>query len=117
MVLQRLDQPVEMAKRKLPYLSANETNYLAFGLATEEYHNELYEQLKSIHGENLDYKKFDNQFFIGEKGEKKDRPWKGHPNEVSINTHVRNQIHHSADNGLPSEEDIRASIERMRSYL
>lgn len=117
MVLQRLDQPVEMAKRKLPYLSANETNYLAFGLATEEYHNELYEKLKSIHGENLDYKKFDNQFFIGEKGEKKDRPWKGHPNEVSINTHVRNQIHHSADNGLPSEEDIRASIERMRSYL
>lgn len=117
MVLQRQDHPVEMAARKLPYLSANETNYLAFGLATEEYHNELYEQLKCIHGEELGIKAFDTQFFVGEKGEVKDRPWKGNPNEVSIHTHVRNQIHHSADNGLPSEEDIRKSIERMRSYL
>ena len=117
MVLQRQDQPVEMAERKLPYLSANETNYLAFGLVTEEYHNELYEHLKSAHGEALDYKKFDTQFFIGEKGEAKDRPWRGHPNEVSIHTHVRNQIHHSADNGFPSEADLRISIVKMRSYL
>ena len=117
MVLQRQDHPVEMAERKLPYLSANETNYLAFGLATEEYHNELYEHLKSVHGETLDYKKFDTQFFVGEKGEAKDMPWRGHPNEVSIHTHVRNQIHHSADNGFPSETDIRISIEKMRSYL
>ncbi len=117
MVLQRQDKPVEMAERKLPYISANETNYLAFGLATEEYHNELYEHLKSLHGEELDYKKFDYQYFIAEKGEVKDRPWKGHPNEVSINTHVRNQIHHSADNGFPSEEDLRLSIEKMRSYI
>ena len=117
MVLQKQDQPAEMAERKLPYLSANETNYLAFGLVTEEYHNELYEQLKSLHGEELDYKRFDNKFFVEEKGEAKDRPWKGHPNEVSINTHVRNQIHHTADNGMPSEEDIRESIERMRCYF
>ena len=117
MVLQRQDQPVEIAERKLPYLSANETNYLAFGLVTEEYHNELYEHLKSVHGEALDYKKFDTQFFIGEKGEAKDRPWRGHPNEVSIHTHVRNQIHHSADNGFSSEADLRISIVKMRSYL
>ena len=70
-----------------------------------------------FHGEELGIKAFDTQFFVGEKGEVKDRPWKGNPNEVSIHTHVRNQIHHSADNGLPSEEDIRKSIERMRSYL
>ena len=117
MVLQRQSHPIEMAERKLPYLSANETNYLAFGLATEEYHNELYEQLKSMYGEELEYKRFDNEFFVGEKGEAKDRPWRGHPNEVSIHTHVRNQIHHSADNGFPLEEDIRASIERMRNYF
>lgn len=29
---------------KLSYLSSNEINYIAFGLATEEYHNELYEE-------------------------------------------------------------------------
>ena len=30
------------------YISANETNFLAFNLATEEYHNELYEKLAKI---------------------------------------------------------------------
>lgn len=36
---------VKMQDRKLPYISVNETNYLAFNLVSEEYHNELYEEL------------------------------------------------------------------------
>lgn len=117
MILQGLNQPTEMEVRKLPYLSANETNYLAFGLATAEYHNELYELLKSIHGEEKNYKQFDNEFFIQEKGEKKDSPWKKVQNEVSLNTYVRNQIHHTAENGSPLEKDLKESIDRMRGYL
>lgn len=31
----------KIGEKKLPYNSANEINYLAFGLSTEEYHNEL----------------------------------------------------------------------------
>lgn len=54
----------EIEKRVLPYISANETNFLAFNLATEEYHNELYEELKSINGVNKDYKPFDNDLFV-----------------------------------------------------
>lgn len=103
--------------RKLTYISSNETNYLAFNLATEEYHNELYEQLKYINGTTPDYKSFDNQFFINTKGEKKNYPWKGHQNEVSLHTFIRNQIHHRAENGVANYDDLKKSIEIMRTYI
>jgi len=61
-------------KRLLPYLSSNEINYLAFELPTEEYHNELYEELKSTKWESISITKFDDEFFIKEKGEQKDFP-------------------------------------------
>lgn len=48
--------------RKLSYISSNETNYLAFNLATEEYHNELYEELFYQHATSSKIKDFDNQF-------------------------------------------------------
>lgn len=117
MILRHKEQPVAMEERKLPYLSANETNYLAFGLATEEYHNELYEYLKSMHGDTLAIKDFDRDFFIQEKSEAKTSPWRGYPNEVSIHTFLRNQIHHSADNGNPDPADLKASIIKMRLFI
>lgn len=103
--------------RKLTYISSNETNYLAFNLPTEEYHNELYEELKDQYGQGLTIKDFDNQFFISNKGENKNYPWKGHANEVSIHTFIRNQIHHRAENGIATLSDLENSIELMRSYL
>lgn len=101
----------------LPYVSANEVNFIAFKLATEEYHNELYEQLKLIRGEEKKIKPFDNDFFVTEKNEAKDSPWMGHQNEVSIHTFLRNQIHHQAENGKAEYEKIKSSIEKMRQYL
>jgi AAA15 family ATPase/GTPase len=106
-----------MKERNLPYYSSNETNYLAFGLATEEYHNELYEHLKNLYGENLGIKVFDNVFFVQKEGEPQDFPWKGHPNEISIHTFIRNQIHHSSDNGKPDIKQLKQSIEKMRSFI
>ncbi len=38
---------LELESRVLPYLSANEINYIAFGLPTEEYHNELYNEIEN----------------------------------------------------------------------
>ena len=102
---------------KLSYLSSNEINYIAFGLATEEYHNELYEELKNLYGCNLSIKDFDNQFFINTKGELKKYHWKNNPNEVSIHTFVRNQIHHRKDNGKANYDDLKSSIEFMRTCL
>lgn len=105
-----------VVERKLPYLSANEINYIAFNLATEEYHNELYEGLKDLHGANDPYKIFDNNYFVNEKDEPKDSSWMGHSNEVSKHTFIRNQIHHRADNGVASYEDLLGSIEKLRTF-
>lgn len=107
----------KIGQKKLPYNSANEINYLAFNLATEEYHNELYEEIKNRYGANLGIKDFDNQFFVNNKGEEKAYPWKGNPNEVSLHTYIRNQIHHQADNGKASLMDLEISIKVMRNYL
>lgn len=103
--------------RKLSYISSNETNYLAFNLATEEYHNELYEELFYKYSTSSRIKDFDNQFFVTIKGEPKNYPWMQYPNEVSLHTYVRNQIHHRADNGQASYADLENSIKTMRTYL
>jgi len=110
-------QVSEIEKKVLPYISANEINFLAFNLATEEYHNELYEELKSIHGVNKEYKLFDNDFFISTKGELKNSPWRGNQNEVSVHTFIRNQIHHQKDNGKTEYSNLKGSIEKMRSFF
>ena len=102
---------------KLPYLSSNEINYIAFGMATEEYHNELYEELNRKNSITYNLKKFDNDYFINIKGEQKNYPWKGNQNEISLHTFVRNQIHHRADNGQATYNNLKQSIEFMRSCL
>lgn len=101
----------------LPYVSANEVNYGAFKLATEEYHNELYERLFGLKATSNNIKEFDISFFQMEKNEPKNSPWKGYPNEVSIHTFLRNQIHHQAENGKAEYEQLKLSIEKMREYL
>lgn len=108
---------VYMEGRKLPYVSSSETNYLAFGLATEEYHNELYEELKYMHGEKSGYKDFDDQFFVKTHGESTGYPWKQQQNQVSVHTFIRNQIHHPKENGIPDRENLRSSIERLRTFF
>lgn len=101
----------------LDYISANEVNFVAFGLPTEEYHNELYEQLFKKHASTNSIKPFDIEYFQTAKGESKEYPWKGNPNEVSIHTFLRNQIHHRADNGAPDIKELKESIRSMRSYI
>ena len=116
-ILERTKTFSIIGDRKLSYISSNETNYLAFNLATEEYHNELYEELFYKYSTSSRIKDFDNQFFIATKGEHKNYPWLQYPNEVSLHTYVRNQIHHRADNGQASYADLENSIKTMRTYL
>lgn len=108
---------VPLGRRLLAYVSSNEINFLAFDLPTEEYHNELYEELKDQKGANKKIKIFDGDFFVTEKGEAKDSPWLGYPNEVSFHTFIRNQIHHQKDNGKVGIEELKKSIEKMRTFL
>lgn len=106
-----------LADRKLSYISANETNFIAFDLATEEYHNELFEELKYINGDSKALKAFDNDFFVATKNEPKTAPWKGIANEVSEHTFIRNQIHHQKDNGKTPYDRLKGSIEKMRTFF
>ncbi len=123
-VLQKEGDKTEITQiedRLLPYLSANEINYIAFGLPTEEYHNELFEELK-IRDDNartapLNLKDFDTHFFQNDKKESPSYPYNGTANQVSIHTHLRTQIHHRGTAGKPDIEQINQSIEKMRGFL
>ncbi len=107
--------------RLLPYVSANEINFIAYDFATEEYHNELYEELQIRENNKraapLCLKDFDLHFFQKEKGEIADRPYNGSSNQVSIHTHLRTQIHHRGTSGRPDAAEIEASIKKMRTYF
>lgn len=107
----------EFEERKLSYISSNETNYLAFELPTEEYHNELYEELMEKYSSNGKIKTFDNEFFIQQMHECKIYPDHGKENQVSLHTFLRNQIHHRKENGVASVENLKESIKKMRTYL
>ena len=116
-VIQNGQEVSEIEKRVLPYISANETNFLAFNLATEEYHNELFEELKFINGDDKSIKDFDNDFFVTTKSEPKNSSWRGSQNEVSEHTFIRNQIHHQKENGKTDYNVLKSSIEKMRSFF
>ena len=111
----------KIEERLLPYLSANEINFLAFDLPTEEYHNELYEELKirddNTHANPLNLKDFDSSFFQTTKSEPANHPYNGSQNQVSIHTHLRTQIHHRGTAGKADITEIKNSIEKMRGYL
>lgn len=107
----------DIKDKKLSYLSANEINYIAFQLITEEYHNELYEELKNLHAPSMGIKDFDKKYFQVDKGEPADYAWMGNSNEVSLHTYVRNQIHHQGSCGKASNLDLKSSIEKMRQFL
>ena len=62
-------------------------------------------------------KNFDNSFFVQTKHEKATYPEKGKQNIVTLHTFIRNQIHHRKDNGIAKQEELKESIERMRSYF
>lgn len=66
-VLKKEKEVKEFDERKLSYVSSNETNYLAFDLPSEEYHNELYESLMEKYSTSNVIKRFDNEFFIQQK--------------------------------------------------
>lgn len=120
-LLKNGSQIEDIGNRVLPYVSANETNFLAFGLPTEEYHNELYEELK-IRDDNtraspLNLKDFDTNYFQTTKSEPATYPYNGTQNQVSVHTHLRTQIHHRGTAGKADIGEIKNSIEKMRSYL
>ena len=98
--------------------------YEVFDIASTDYHNELYAKLHQKY-QNLDVldedrekiKNFDKKYFHIEKKLKMDKPWKGNANSATLPTYIRNCIHHSDNGHKYKDEDLRKSIELLRSYL
>lgn len=127
-VIRKVKNGIEItseAHYKLWYLSANEINYTAFELATEEYHNELYEKIlihyyEWIWEENpvkFGIKRFDNEYFVQKKWEPTAYPRYDKDNQITLHTHIRNQIHHRATLWSPGYTELLASINFLRSCL
>lgn len=98
-------------------------NFIVFGDASVEYHNQLYGELQSIFGV-FDTKKFDDKLAL--KGCSRTKIWKKEfinkdpvPSDVSLQTYIRNQIHHPENqcNEPYTDEEIKHSINEMRLIL
>lgn len=95
--------------------------YEVFGIASSDYHNELYARLHQAF-QDVDptdekrerIKVFDEQLFHATKKLQLDRPWKGAPNQCTLPTYIRNCIHHPDNGGTYSEQELRLSINAMR---
>lgn len=117
----------DMKEQKIKdYLSLNEVNFMAFGVYTEEYFNELYETLyrkSQKYDTTIKSNNFDAKFFIEKYTLVADKPYKSNDNskKVSYITFIRNVIHHRVDytnaNLLYSEYEFKKAIDTMRSYL
>lgn len=105
--------------------SWGEINYSAYGLATEEFHNELYGYLQQSRKK---YSVREIETFFEEKGIPKSKTWirdtggrPPRPEKVTLMTFIRHSTHHP-ENTCNEEhkhtpEDLRSSIDRMMDLI
>lgn len=96
----------------LRYRSLNEVNYIAYGEATEEYHDELYGFLEERH------------LLRNYEAEKPTRPYiqegfNSGPRDYCLTVYIRHQIHHpeNEQNIRFTKDELKQSIEEMRDYI
>lgn len=99
---------------QMPYASLNEVNYLAFGDATEEYHDELYGHLESLGKLDTYLQSQPQEVYV--KQNKHGNIVRENKSKTEI---IRHQIHHPENrhNSRYTPEELKSSIERMRRYL
>jgi len=115
------DEPelVNMNARVLPFLSASEINYLAFGLPSEEYHNELYGYIQEI---RQAYRQNEMEAYLTQRQLIQNKNWikisggnAQTPVNVTLPTYIRNSIHHP-ENTLNTKytlEELTESTEKL----
>ena len=98
--------------------------YDVFGIATSDFHNELYSKLHDNFLESCTesnpsnaIKHFDEAYFHQQKGLKKTFHLKTTPNAATLPTYIRNCIHHPDKGRDYNDEQLRTSIELMITYL
>lgn len=99
-------------------------NYDVFGIATSDYHSELYGKLhqKYQDADPADERRekileFDKGFLQSTVNQSKDKPWKGNPKQATLSTYVRNCIHHSDNGEIYTQDDLKKSIELMKKHI
>lgn len=104
--------PVDIAS--MPYVSLNEVNYLAFGEASEEYHDELYGHLVYRGDLNAFLGTQPQQNYIRQRRDGTTLTEQKCKTEI-----IRHQIHHPENmlNPRYTALELKQSIELMRQYL
>lgn len=98
-------------------------NYEVFGIATSDYHSELYGKLHqkfqdaSAANEKKGVLDFDTEFLHGTNKQVKDRPWKKNPKQATLSTYIRNCIHHSDNGDEYTQDELKKSIELMKKLV
>lgn len=106
-------------KQKSTYASVN---YDVFGIASSDFHNEMYDYLRDKYSEeknilDLGINKFDEEFLKQIKKLKKDKPNKGIDNSVTLPTYIRNCIHYPSNQPKKFDEYLIQSIDILKTYV
>lgn len=104
--------PVNTAS--MPYVSLNEVNYLAFGEASEEYHDELYSHMECRGDLAVFMAPLVKQNYI-----RQNKNGTTVTEQKCMTEIIRHQIHHPENHLNPRflPADLKQSIELMRQYL
>lgn len=126
-ILHRLNgqkpEVVKPEEKALPYVSVNEVNFIAFGLPTAEYHNELYGHLQE---KSQNYLERDIENYFASKRVSQNKSWireiAGQPQpplNVTLQTYIRNSIHHPENtrNTTYTSEELKSSIIEMVALI
>jgi len=105
---------IDVIHGQLNYPSLNEVNYVAFGEATEEYHDELYSYIEFQHWTE-DYK-FGKEKRLYKKIQKNGTVTN---QQITLTEYIRHQIHHpeNTKNKRFTSEELKESINLMREFI
>ena len=103
-------------------------NYDVFGISSSDYFNQLYGALHEKYvdedlsdNNRTSVKNFDQIYLytnLQNKKIKKDRAWKGHPNQITFITEIRNSInHYNSTQPVINDSELKKGIEYMLELL
>ncbi|HHX12594.1 MAG TPA: ATP-binding protein, partial [Clostridiales bacterium] len=130
MILRKQERNIivsDMDSGVLPYISANEINYLAFDLSSAELHDELYGHLMS-ELEEFGIESFDARL-TNEFNKTKQKKWQqekrgeifGPMKDVTLQTFIRHKLHHPENLTMQSDcfttDELKISIDEMIAII
>src|SRR3989344_4306174 len=95
--------------------------YDVFEISSTDYHNELYDHLRAVYGDEnnkdaVGIKEFDNGYFVQVKKLEQEYPLKKGDKKITLPTYIRNCIHYPSNRGKDFNTKLVDSIKLLRSY-